>query len=538
MRDVDGKKLGDRSLLVLIGVLTSLFVVNYLFGAGNQFLNVDEIELMRSVSDRFLGVPQTSLAWPATTIQLILMPIVASFAVFSVIANGGEAGLNKFLSEYIYASDTYSVPLRAVLTLTIILILSIVTRKVIAHESRGRWLNVTLLLCCSPIFISYSYMISGDGFAAVLALCSIVAVLSYNGNCLYLVAAGALFGATVGCRATFLVYVPLIFVLVVEAQRRTGIRNPYAMIWFISSIAVSLLIFLPSLWVDPVRLAKSILGNAGREGEGYVLIERYFNALLQIGPFGLLVMLWSILKSQAENRFITMSLAIYAVVLMACINVLGVVYDRYYLMIVPLVLGSIFASGVEVFLLNSNKLIQAYKVAVSVVIFTSLYFVSNLNRSVVYHLNDPGSDLTQSPNGQVVWVDLVLLNQLDMRIFDSESISEVMRQVLSGHSRSVISGKVGFSSGQSTYGLPFAFSEDEMALVARLKTAQRLGTGKLNLRVYGKGILAERYGVGQNPPPAGQGEIVLSLDDTGLGSGEVKRYNTLSGQITALKIHE
>ncbi|ARU41020.1 hypothetical protein CCB80_07645 [Armatimonadetes bacterium Uphvl-Ar1] len=538
MKDELGKKLGERSFLLLIGVLISLFVVNYFLGAGNQFLNVDEIELMRSVSDRILGVPQTSLAWPATTIQLILAPVVVGMAGFSVILDGNDAGLTRFLSGYIYASETHSVILRATLFLAIIFAISVVTKKIIDQKDRSKWLNVALLLCCSPIFISYSYMISGDGLAAILALASIVAVLSYKGNYFNLVASGALFGATVGCRATFLVYIPLMLVLVVQALRNVGTRNPHAMVWFISAFLVSLLIFLPSLWIDPVRLAKSILGNAGREGEGFVAIERYSNSLLQIGPLGLLIMIWSVVKSSAESRSRTIVLALYSVILLASINTLGVVYDRYYLMVLPLILGSIFASGLDVFNLHSSKLSLVYKILISVVFLVSVFYVTALNRSDVSRFKSPERVLSHLPNGQIVWVDVILLNALDMRKFTDESLREAMREILGGHSRSVISGKIGFDSGRDSYGLPFAFSEDEMATVARLKTAQRLGTGKLNLRVYGKGAFAERYGVTQFPPPATRGEIVLTLDGFDLRSGKIKKYDTLVGQIYTVTVEE
>ncbi|MBA4293397.1 hypothetical protein C0431_10560 [bacterium] len=516
---------------LLVGIFGILFLVRVFFGAGSQFLNGDELELMRSVGDRFLGVPQTSLAWPATTIQLLLFPIVFLLTAVEIVSVKSADGLSNFLSNYIYGPEQYTIALRATLMIAICAVSVQMFRQLKADEDRSKWIISIVALCASPIFVHQSYMIAGDSLAALLMLVCLCKLVSPRVERTDIIWAAIAFGAAIGCRATFVLYIPLILFLIIKSVdgRRNSIQSA---VLFGAVALLSIIFFLPAIWMDPIRLLKSILGNAGREGVDFSFSERMMTSLVQIGPWTLLAMVWAILRSSAERRMFPIVLVIYGSLLLMFINTLGVVYDRYYLMIVPMFAAVFFAVGFLPRKENSHKSSLILSSLGVGIVLLHVVWIGRLDMRTLDRIGRLDEALIELPSGTVVWMDVLFVNSVDMRMFDRESIDEAILSVSGGLQGSLSQDKIGAPSGRETLGSPFAFLEDELAMIARLRTVRRgRGDGQLKLKLYGSGIFSERYGVALNPQTTSSQDVIVSPTKDVFGDEKLRRFESLSEPI-------
>lgn len=517
--------------LYLIGFFGILFLVRAFFGAGSQFLNGDELELMRSVGDRFLGVPQTSLAWPATTIQLLLFPIVFLLAAVEIVSVKSADGLSNFLSNYIYGPEQYTIALRATLMIAMCVVSVQMFRQLKSDEDRSKWMISIVALCASPIFVHQSYMIAGDSLAALLMLVCLCKLVSPRVERADIIWAAIAFGAAIGCRATFVLYIPLILFLIIKSVdgRRKSIQSA---VLFGALALLSIIFFLPAIWMDPIRLLKSILGNAGREGADFSISERLLTSFVQIGPWTLLAMVWSIFKSSAGKKVIPIILVIYGSLLLMFINTLGVVYDRYYLMIVPMFAAVFFAVDYVPRKENSRNAGLILGSFGAGIVLLHAVWIGRLDVQVLSRIGRLNEALRELPSGTVVWMDVLFVNAVDMRLFDRESIDESIFSVSGGLRNSVLQDKIGAPSGRDTLGSPIAFLEDELAMIARLRTINRGGgEGQLKLKLFGSGIFSERYGVALNPQTTSSLDVIVSPTKDVFGDEKLRRFESLSEPI-------
>ncbi len=105
-----------KSYAICIGIC--LFLINMLAlwqSNPDPYLNCDELELAASSIDRWLGIPQTSLAWPGSITQIIYVFGAAMAFGLSAIMNFSEfiktfgSGLYDDIYSLMWVNRTISV---------------------------------------------------------------------------------------------------------------------------------------------------------------------------------------------------------------------------------------------------------------------------------------------------------------------------------------------------------------------------------------------------------------------------------------------
>lgn len=226
-----------------------------------QITNLDEVEMAWSVMDRMLGVPSTTLAWPNSMLQFLSVgPIVVAQVLPEV--NHGFGALGKGLAL------GYRSPWQAILMIRIIVATAMCTASglwlwVLLRDGSGRRNTVLLTLLGSTVPALWMASITAKGEGLAIALLLVAFVLPHLGlswgpraEVLFL---GAMAGAVLASRVTL---APALLPLAVYACGTT--KRSY-LCWF-AAAAVGFIALCPSVWLEPLRLAKSLLGNIRRPG--------------------------------------------------------------------------------------------------------------------------------------------------------------------------------------------------------------------------------------------------------------------------------
>jgi hypothetical protein len=232
--------------------------------------SVDEIEMALSSVDRFLGLPSTALAWPGSILQLLFLPIwVVSWLASEGVPFGAHQTMERF-GQYI--ARAYAEPLVPIFMLRCVAVvlssLAPIAMYLIARRLFGRLAGLmgAMLVALSQPFLEYSTIASGDGASISFALLSFGLILAGNPEPPIVMLAGMVFGAALAAKVTVLSlgFLSLGAALgsapkFIEALRRAGL--------WCAGAACGVLVFCPYVWVDPLRLAKSVIGNATRTGQ-------------------------------------------------------------------------------------------------------------------------------------------------------------------------------------------------------------------------------------------------------------------------------
>jgi hypothetical protein len=122
-----------------------------------------------------------------------------------------------------------------------------------------------------------------DGLATGLALISFSFALQAKQNTSSWFCTIFFFGAAISNRSQFFLILPFLTLCVRSATGQTSLK-----IKLITALAVlsTALVLIPSLWLEPIRIMKSIVGNATRGGNSFsafstsqVMIKSYFGVL-------------------------------------------------------------------------------------------------------------------------------------------------------------------------------------------------------------------------------------------------------------------
>jgi len=350
-----------RILFLAVGYLLSLVLrlPALLFAPRGFFYDTDELVMTLRSLDRFLGVPAVGLAWPGSTLSLLSLPgFLADFLVASHFPTKFTQGLSLFAR---YLSHAYADPRHSVLLMrwTVALVSSLcplLAYYVGAKLSKSHLMGFAcaLLVSFQPTFYQYSVMATGDavsitlGFAAVLCLLRQTDLHSAT-------LAGFLFSGALAAKITVasLILLPLLLILVggslVSVRERAA-----SLLRFCGSLIVGFMLWCPYVWTDPVRLAKSVLGNVTKPGSApslKVFLLLWSDAMgmtfsvLTLLALGLGIRL---ILSRQHTRLVAASLAALIAILTPLFFHATRAYPRYFLPIMPCVL-ILLAAGFRIF---------------------------------------------------------------------------------------------------------------------------------------------------------------------------------------------
>ncbi len=461
----------ETRLVVAVALIVLISRAPALWLSGGGFLfSVDELELVRSVVDRFVGVPSTSLAWPASLVQFIGVVGVGVGAVLAPVTS--PTALADYLSRLYLDSSGLLLFLRfisAALGAGVFAFYFACTRE----SGKGNLfsLGVAFVFAATPLVFIYSTQAVGDGPAFSLLLLSGL-WLRGKGGLRREIAAGALFGLALACKFTAVLALPMILGMLLSrpASDRAVLQRLLA---FSSAAGLALLLACPYLWLDPMRVAKSVLGNAGRGGDAMGLLAALWQLLLGVSaPMAVLGVLGLLQLAHLRRYGIAFGGAVSIVLLVAITANAGVVYDRYYLpgLVVAALLG-LHAPWPR----EAGRIDKAF-LTLCIAIFglsNGLGYLMQFDASL-----DAGRArleahhyLAKLPHGTQL-----LLALLDLREFpdlaSSKSLlriaDDVDRATLAGASRDALAAKAGMTPEVARVLAP-AFSEDERALAARLR---------------------------------------------------------------------
>jgi hypothetical protein len=245
-----------------LAVLASRLVLILLPPAGRLY-NVDEQHLAFAVIDRFLGVPSTTLVWPAQPLQLLAAPLVGMWAVAPCVAHRGaqallDCAVVRFGAAYVHVYGIV-VLLRIVSAIAGSLIPLI--GYALAREldvDRRIAVASAIALAVMPGLWQHSAMAAGDATSVALGLAAVWCGMR-RPDAKAAIIAGVLAGAAVATKVTaFGLCAASMFVVFVGGESWTQ-RLARGGAW-IAAAAVSLLVFCPQIWTDPTRFAKATGG--------------------------------------------------------------------------------------------------------------------------------------------------------------------------------------------------------------------------------------------------------------------------------------
>jgi len=273
------KKNNEALKVVFLFIL--LFSASLFAGHFDRY-DIDEHELILSCIDRLLGIPSTSLAWPATTWQMIsLISILVDF-----ITSGPELSKENIS---IYVAHLYRDPGPIINTLRLLssIVFSVsfallyIPFKIISSSSIAAITGV-IAIGTLPLCLSLSLIVTGDAlslsFVAMGFSLYFLTVQKKNRPSL----CGFIFGAAIATKITALLALPFMILLIGDRRVRNGtfqvdVRQ------FIFWLAISFCFFNPYIWSDPLRFLKSVIGNLMRTGYGDLhLQELTFHTFLWI----------------------------------------------------------------------------------------------------------------------------------------------------------------------------------------------------------------------------------------------------------------
>ena len=350
-----------RILFLAVGYLLSLVLrlPALLFAPRGFFYNVDELVMTLRSLDRSLGVPAVGLAWPGSTLTLLSLPaFLADFLVASHLPTKLTPALSLFAR---YLSHAYADPRHSILLMRWIVALVSSLCPLLAYyvgvrlsKSRLMGFACALLVSFQPTFYQQSVMATGDAVSITLGLAAILCLLRQT-DLHSATLAGFLFSGALAAKITVasLILLPLLLILVdgsLDSLRERGA----SLLRFCGSLMVGFMLWCPYVWTDPMRLAKSVLGNATKPGSAPSL-----NAFLALWSdamgmtFSVLTLLAlaggiCLILFRQHTRLVAASFAAQIAILTPLFFHATTAYPRYFLPILPCVL-ILLAAGFRIF---------------------------------------------------------------------------------------------------------------------------------------------------------------------------------------------
>lgn len=231
------------------------------------FISVDEIELTLTTLDRILGLPTTSLAWPGTLVQTIALPFhVALLLVTSLLpdADGLASVVGATYRDPAAAVFLERVVSLAVFTTAAAAWVPYLIRRGVSPLTAS---SVVVLGALQPLVWFHSFVGTGESVAMGCVLLAMRVAATETPAALP--RAAFILGLALSARLTL---APCWVLLLCLGKRpRAGVLVLWSVLGFV--------VGCPHVWLEPVRLAKSVIGNlirpaGGSSDPGLVLLLR------------------------------------------------------------------------------------------------------------------------------------------------------------------------------------------------------------------------------------------------------------------------
>ncbi len=373
-------------VIILFVVLSRVF--GGLLAPRETLYNSDELEMTLSAIDRYLGLPSTSLAWPGSTLQILAVPTIALDFVLDTDASLSLSGFATYISK------AYREPWDLIFTLRIaIVLLSSVGFALLyipilelTKDHIISFMSVVLLATIPAVWL-HSHMVVGDALSLAFTGIALALLTLVNWPLKRVALAGGFMGLAIASKITILFAFPVVLGFVLQVQRR---RSRHLILFCLFTV-LGFLLACPYIWVDPLRLAKSILGNAARSGTalGFSGALEALSSTLTLPVLlgfllGVLLSLWTrpLLSGVSFLTFISL-LAVYSRA--------GVVYPRYFL---PFVIPAVIFAAIA--LQKSLKLISARSLILQRTVLRTLLTVSLATLLIISNVQSYTSTIQQT----------------------------------------------------------------------------------------------------------------------------------------------
>jgi len=303
----------------------------------------DERVMTYIVLDRFTGSAPMALEWPAGPLQIAGVPLIAAdFAARHPIT---ADSLIQYLGEAYRHPWHTIVLLRWVVAVCCAFGLALFGVALFRATGDVALAAAATLTCATiPLFWQHSRAATGDAMSVGFAFAALA--LSANArSTLALAVSGVLFGLATASKYPIAMVAPMLFVVAGEASDREPMRLAKAMLVLALGIALGIIVTIPHLWADPMRLLKSVGGAVSRPGvtAGPVGSFRLFISLF---PFWVgVVLLAGVLTAAFLKRIWFAAALLFSILLqLLVIGRVGVFYPRYLLGFTVLTGLALFAS--------------------------------------------------------------------------------------------------------------------------------------------------------------------------------------------------
>jgi hypothetical protein len=254
-----------RTLFIAFFVAAMAFI---LYGASVKssadLLNPDERVMTYIVLDRFTGSAPMALEWPAGPLQAAGVPLIAAdYALHHAIA---PDSLVQYLGQAYREPWHIVFLLRCVVAVCCAFGLALFAVMVYRATNDLALAIVAATMCATiPIFWQHSRAATGDAMSVGFAFAA-VALLYRTRSTFALVASGTLFGLAVASKYPIALTAPMLLVVAVDGEQRDQIPASKALPLLVLGIALGVMMAIPHLWVDPMRLLKGVGGAISRPG--------------------------------------------------------------------------------------------------------------------------------------------------------------------------------------------------------------------------------------------------------------------------------
>lgn len=510
-----------RSLGVPIafGCLVVLSRLPFGLRADERWLiNVDELEFTLSTVDRLLGVPPTTLAWPAGTLQLLALPCILLHGLLSGLLQVSPQGLIEFVARL------YGEPWGAITCVRMVVTgVSSAGLALLAHAFAKRAPHpglayaIVSLFAFIPLVWVHSHLAMADALALGLAAAAIAALEAKKGA-LAAAMSGACLGLAVGAKFPIAVLLPFLVGRLLEDPTH---RRRRLALWVLS-LSLATLLVVPSIWSDPIRLAKSLLGNLARGGAA-LGIGAAMRSLLQLAPWLCLAGAGGFtLLARRKRSFLLAGSGASIALSLVFIGRSHAVADRYYLpallVLVALACHALGEEAVAQWSSSRASRITCALVALLILGFSARGYVEQLREARATGLPKLGAAdaVCRAPRGTKAFVPH------DLFPWVAHCASrDSLRKLASTAREHLTRGRSLQSFAASPLGADFiavfegALSEDEQAFSARaVALSFRRETGPIDVRVYGERAVRGRFGfqsreVALSSLRAGQVDLVV-----------------------------
>jgi hypothetical protein len=249
----------SSAIIFIIGVVIRAPLI--LIPPSGGLYNVDELAMSLSVLDRWLGLPATNLCWPAVPLQLAAFLVFAPEFVVAILADHSLDQLAHVIFAHYQDPSSIILVLRVVSTLagaaTAVALYQLVRN---ITESSIAGVTAAVISTLIPLSLQLSVMATADAVALMFCAWTARWLLVYPVRP-YLV--GFASAAAVSTKAAMGVWLlPIVLGGLLFIYKNQDSRKFWNTIGRCVGAGITgIVLFDPYLWIDPLRSAKSIVGN-------------------------------------------------------------------------------------------------------------------------------------------------------------------------------------------------------------------------------------------------------------------------------------